>query len=295
MSPRRIAAGRARAVKAILVLAAASACLGAVAYAAIRAEGPAAGLAEGRPLGASSQHGAGARQGRGEEAPPRPRFIERPEAVSSLAEPQFRFHVPPRTQRPRPQLPGEPSGEPAPTRRFQCRLDDGGWRDCSSPHRLGGLAPGDHAFAVRAFNRADRPGPALHYAWRQVEPPRRQEQADAKPFSIKLQGELEHLHPGYPAQQLPVLIANPNSVPIEVTGLTVGVAGDPPACSAENFELTPSSVSPAAPLTVPAGGTVRLPTATVSAPSIRMLNLPVDQDACQGTEIPLAFGGEARG
>lgn len=294
MSPRRIAAGRARAVKAILVLAAASACLGAVAYAATRGGGPAMGLGESKPLRVAS-HGAGAPQGGGDEALPRPRFIEYPEAVSSLTEPQFRFHVPPRTQRPRPQFPRGPSGEPAPPRRFQCRLDDGGWRDCSSPHRLAGLASGGHAFAVRAFNRADRPGPALHYAWRQMELPPRPGQADPKPFSVELMGELEHLHPGYPAQQLPVLIANPNSAPIEVTGLTVGVAGTSPDCSAENFELTPSNVSPATPLAVPAGGFMSLPTATISAPSIRMLNLPVDQDACQGAAVPLAFDGEARG
>ncbi len=294
MSPRRVAAGRALAVKAIFALTAGSACLGAVAYAATRAEGPAVGLGESKPLGVAPRHGAGVPQGGGEESLLRPRFVEYPEAISSLAEPQFRFHVPPRSHRPRPPLPG-PSGEPAPPRRFQCRLDAGGWTDCSSPHRLSGIAPGGHAFAVRAFNRAGRPGPALHYSWRQAEPPPQLEQADPKPFSIELLGELEHLYPGYPAQQVPILVTNPNSVPIEVTSLTVGVAGNPPNCEAENFALTPSNASPTMPLTVPGGGSVSLPTATISAPSISMLNLSVNQDACRGTEVPLVFSGEAQG
>jgi hypothetical protein len=46
---------------------------------------------------------------------------------------------------------------------------------------------------------------------------------------------------------------------------------------------------------VPAEGSASLPSATVSAPTIAMLNLPVNQDACQGVEIPLDFAGEAQG
>jgi hypothetical protein len=118
---------------------------------------------------------------------------------------------------------------------------------------------------------------------------------DPKPFSIELRGQLEELYPGFPPQPVPVLIANPNPVPIEVTSLTVAIAGDPPGCSAENFSLTQSSASPAAPIKVPAGGSVGLPTATVSAPTIVMPNLPVNQDTCQGVDVPLAFSGEAHG
>lgn len=298
MSPRRIAAGRARAIKAILALVAASACLGAVAYAATRPEGPVAGLGRSKPIGAAPQHGAGAPRGTGRERLLRPRFIEYPESISSLADPQFRFHVPPRPQPPDQPLPGSSpapgAGEPVPSRRFQCRLDDGGWKACGSPYRLGGLVPGGHAFAVRAFNRAGLAGPVASYSW-QYSVPAEQEQAGPKPFTIELRGELEHLYPGYPAQQVPVRIANPNPVPIEVTTLTVDISGDPPNCSVENFALTPSSVSPTAPLTVPAAGSVNLPTGKIAAPSISMLNLPVDQDRCRGIEVPLAFDGEAHG
>lgn len=287
MSPGRIAVGRARAVRALLALTAVSACLGAVAYAATRPEHPARGLAESKPVGIAPQR---------EEPSPRlrPRFIEYPEAISVVAEPQFRFHVPPRVQQPHPPLSGSP-GEPRPPRQFQCRLDGGRWGACSSPHRLGGIVPGRHAFAVRAFNRAGRPGAAVSYSWRRAEPSPVQDQVDSKPFSIELRVPLEDLHPGFPPQQLPILISNPNPAPIEVTSLAVGIGSDSPGCSAENFALTGSNASPTAPLVVPAGDSVSLPTATVTAPTIGMLNLPVDQDACQGANVPLVFDGEAHG
>lgn len=295
MSPGRIAAGRARAIRALLALIAASACLGAVAYAATRPEDPALGLAGSKPVGVAPQHGTHALPGKGAEALLRPRFIEYPEAVSAVAIAQFRFHVPPRSQPPLRTSPENPGGEVISTRRFQCGLDGGGWRACSSPHRVGGLTPGSHALAVRAFNRAGRPGPAVSYSWRQAEPSPEQDQVEPKQFTIELRGLLDDLHPGFPPQQLPILISNPNPVPIEVTSLTVAIDSDSPACSAENFALTRSSVSPTAPLMVPAGSSVGLPTATASAPTIAMLDLSVNQDACQGADVPLVFDGEAHG
>ncbi len=233
-----------------------------------------------------------------------PRFLEAPEAVTTAAEPQFRFHVPPRPGRERPGPPAR-SGAPAeapPPRRFQCRLDGGEWRACSSPHRLASLGLGEHSLSVRALTRDGLPGPVASYSWRRVErppapqPQTQSEPVDPKPFAIEARADrLTDLHPGDPPQQLPVLVRNPNPVPIEVVGLTVAIADDPPSCAAENFATTPSSASPAAPLTVPAGGSASLPSATVSAPAIAMLNLPVNQDACRGAAIPLVFSGEARG
>ncbi len=294
MSPGRVVAGRGRAVKVILAMTSVSACLGAVAYAATRPEQPVAGLGGSQAVRVGTQHGADAPRGTGERSLLRPRFIEFPDATSPASEVQFRFHIPPRAQRPRPPLPG-PSGEPKPPRPFQCRLDDRAWMNCSSPYRLSGLAPGGHDFAVRAFDRDDHPGPTVSYSWRQTDPPSRPEQVEPKPFAIEARGELEDLYPGDPPQPVPILIVNPNSVPIEVTSLTIAIVGGPPGCSAENFALTPSSVSPAAPLAVPANSSVSLPTATASAPTIGMLNLPVDQGSCRGAEVPLVFNGEAQG
>lgn len=298
MSPGRIAVGHRRAVRAILALAAVSACLGAVAYAASRPERPAVGLGGRQPLAVGTQHGAGVPQENNEEPLLQARFLEVPEATSTVTEPQFRFHVPPRAGRAVPPRPGF-SDEPAKSkRRFQCRLDGGDWVGCSSPYGLGHLAPGNHTFAVRAFNRGDRPGPAVSYSWQRTLPaaaPAPAVPVDSMPFSIEAASELEDLFPGYPPQEVPLLITNPNSVAIEVTSITVAISADPPGCPAENFELSPAGVSAAAPLQVPANGSVTLPTATAAAPTITMLNLPVNQDACRGVRVPLAFSGEARG
>jgi hypothetical protein len=284
MSLRRIVASRSRAVRVLLALTAISACLGAVAYAATRpVSREAVSGADLRP-GGRKVSGKKPRQTR----PPRPRFIEVPTAPSVGAQAQLRFRVAPRVQRPRSRAPGSGGGDPPPPRRFQCRLDGSDWEVCDSPHRLDGLAPGGHEFAVRALSRVGRPGLAANFAWEQLQP---------KPFSIKPQtGELEDLYPGDPAQVLPVQITNPNPVPIVLTSLTVAVDGAPPSCPADpNFSPSPSSISATAPLTVPAGVSISLPSAAASAPTIALRGLPINQNACMGAEVSLAFSGEAHG
>ena len=299
MSPRRIAAGRAGAVRVVIALTAGTACLGAVAYAATGTGDREIGVAGRQVAIGAPQHGASPK-GRDEKAP-RVRLIEAPAPSSTAAETQFRFHVPPRAKEAEgPSAPAGGEGDPGPHRRFQCRLDAGHWADCASPHRLVGLAPGAHDFAVRALTRKGRPGPDAAYGWQVVpvvavadEVPA--EPVEGKPFSIEQTGALAPLFPGDSAQQVPLAVGNPNSVPIEVTSLTVALADPPPGCGAENFSLAASSASEATPLLVPAESTVELPTQSVSAPSIALLDLPVSQDACQGAELELALSGEARG
>ncbi len=269
--------GRFRATRALVALVAAVACLGGVAYAATRPD-------HGRPQG---KGGGNPARGRGQQ-PPRPSLIEVPPAIAVGGGWQFRFHVVPRPQPQGQAPPAQPAPAPDRWRQFQCRLDGGEWRSCSSPRLLGALSPSDHSFAVRALNRRGLPGPAAHYRWSQLEP---------KEFTIDPQTDsLEELMPGAPPQQLPVRIGNPNPVPIEVTGLTVSVAPEAAGCAGDsNFAVTPAGLGPAAPLAVPAGGSAELPTATVTAPALALRELPVDQNACQGTSVRLEFSGEARG
>jgi hypothetical protein len=73
------------------------------------------------------------------------------------------------------ETPGDPTEERSATfefsadeevQTFECRLDDGQFEDCSSPHNVPGpLALGEHALAVRATDFAGNRGSATSYAW----------------------------------------------------------------------------------------------------------------------------------
>jgi hypothetical protein len=172
--------------------------------------------------------------------------------------------------------------------RFQCRLDGRSWSACQPPVAFSRLTVGSHSFSVRSLGARGKHSKAARYRWQVLEP---------KDFSITphLTG-LGPLFPGAPAQALPLVITNPNPVPILVTSLQVRATADPAGCAgADNLILSGSSASPAAPIKVPASGSVALPAPGASAPSIQLRDLPVNQDACQRTQFPLAFSGTARG
>lgn len=171
---------------------------------------------------------------------------------------------------------------------FQCRLDGRSWSACQAPATFSKLATGSHSFSVRSAGPRGKHSKTARFRWQVLEP---------KDFSIAPQlGGLGALYPGAPAQALPVVITNPNPVPIFVTGLQVRATVDPAGCaSAENLILAGSNASSAAPIKVPASGSVSLPAPGASAPSIQLRDLSVSQDACQRAQFPLAFSGTARG
>jgi hypothetical protein len=172
--------------------------------------------------------------------------------------------------------------------RFQCRLDGRTWTTCQAPIVFSKLTAGSHSFSVRALGVRGKRGKAARFRWRVLEP---------KSFSIepRLTG-LGSLYPGAPAQALPLVISNPNPVPIFVTNLQASATVDPLGCTgAANLLLTDSSASSARPIKVPADGSVSLPAPGASAPSIQLRDLPVSQDSCQRAQFPLSFSGTARG
>ncbi len=201
---------------------------------------------------------------------PKPKITMHPDKLSTSTNVKFGFAV--RGSKPR----------------FQCRLDSRAWTSCQSPVAYGKLAVGSHSFSVRALAAGAKRSKTARFRWRLLEP---------KSFSIepRLAG-LGPLYPGAPAQALPLVIANPNPVPILVTGLQVKATTDPAGCaSAANLILSGSSASSAAPIKVPASGSVSLPAPGIAAPSIALRDLPVSQDACQRAQFPLSFSGTARG
>jgi hypothetical protein len=262
---------RAAAAKALVVLVSATACLAAVAYAATTpsasergdAGGPAARSVEARrPV--PSPRTAGARL-------PRPHVVRHPAKATLSSRVSFRYAS----------APGEEV-------EFACKLDDAGWRRCPRARvAYRDLAIGTHQFLVRAEADGARSLPT-RFAWVQGQP---------QSFSIVAElSALSRLYPGAPPIAVPLVLTNPNPAPIRVTSLKVSVAADPAACpSGANLELIQSSASERKPVKIPAGGAVRLPAGSVSAPAIALRNLPVNQDACQGVSFPLAFSGKALG
>jgi hypothetical protein len=206
----------------------------------------------------------------GSSSLPKPKITMHPEKASASTSAKFGFSVRDRKAR------------------FQCKLDGRAWSACQSPLAFSGLAVGTHKFSVRTVGKKGAHGKAALYRWRVLEP---------KDFSISPQlSGLGALYPGAPAQALPVTITNPNPVPILVTGLEVRAAADPSGCaSSENLLLAGAGVSPSRPLQVPANGSAGLPAPGLSAPTIALRDLPVNQDACQRAQFPLAFSGQARG
>jgi hypothetical protein len=244
-------------MRGLLAVLAGVACLGAVAYAAT-------------PHGQAPDSTAGAERSQGPGSLPKPKITMHPDKLATSTSAKFVFAV--------------RGGKP----RFQCRLDGRPpWSACQAPVTFSKLATGAHSFSVRVVARG-RHGGATRFRWQVLEP---------KDFSITPQlGGLGALYPGAPAQALPVVITNPNPVPIFVTSLQVRATADPPGCgSAENLILAGASASGTAPIKVPASGSVSLPAAGVAAPSIQLRDLPVSQDACQRAQFPLAFSGAARG
>jgi hypothetical protein len=258
---------RATAAKALVALVSATGCLAAVAYATSAPERgnvipPVARGVEARVL-VPDPRTVGAR-------PPAPRILRHPAKTTLSTRVSFRF------------------ASNRPEVEFECKLDDAAWKQCGRARvAYRGLAVGPHQFLVRADASGARRRPA-RFTWVQGQP---------QSFSIVPElSALSLLYPGAPTVAVPLVLTNPNPAPIRVTSLKVAVTADPAGCPSDsNLELTQSSASERKPVKIPAGGTVRLPADGISAPAIALRNLPVNQDACQGANFPLAFSGEAVG
>jgi hypothetical protein len=246
-----------RTMRGVLAVLAGIAGLGAVAYAAT-------------PQSAGPGSAPKAERSQGLGSLPKPKITMHPDKLAASSTAKFGFSA--AGARPR----------------FQCRLDDRAWTACQAPVVFTKLTSGSHSLSVRSVGARGRHSKTARFRWQVLEP---------KDFSIVPRlGGLGPLFPGAPAQALPLTISNPNPVPIFVTSLQVRTTSDPAGCaSADNLILAGSSASGAAPIKVPASGSVSLPAPGASAPSIALRDLATNQDACQRTQFPLAFSGTARG
>jgi hypothetical protein len=170
---------------------------------------------------------------------------------------------------------------------LRCRLDRRPAQSCDeTPLVYRGVGVGQHTFYVQALRRG-RVTARSDFGWTVLEP---------KPFTVAALGAtVGPLYPGQAPSPIPVTISNPNPVAITVTALKVSASGGGAGCDpATNLALTAPALG-GGKLRIAAHGSVSLPTASVAAPTISLLELPVPQDACQNANFSLAFSGSAGG
>jgi hypothetical protein len=172
----------------------------------------------------------------------------------------------------------------------ECRLDGGAWLPCSSPVVYVGLAIGTHVFCVRAVAADGTVGPATCRTWT-ITSGATEEPTGAFTISGNLPGLLV---PGS-GGPVPLTVANPYAFPLRVTRLTVTVlAGSSrPGCDGPaNLQVTQSNTTAGSvSIVVPALGSVTLPAQGATAPTVTMLDLPTNQDACKNATFALSYGG----
>lgn len=172
---------------------------------------------------------------------------------------------------------------------FQCSVENGPWQPCTSPstYALTTTNNGVHQFAVRAVDAAGNVSVAAAYSFKY-------DPTAQMPFTVT--GTVAGLLLGV-TQPLVVTLTNPSSTTaISVQSLTVAVTGSSSAaCPATgNVTVQQSTVSSAAPVHIPAGGSVTLHSAAEGAPQILLVDLPtVDQDACKNVTFSLGYSGTA--
>jgi hypothetical protein len=173
----------------------------------------------------------------------------------------------------------------------ECRLDDGAWVDCSSAAMYVGLGSGAHVFCVRAVNAVGVASSETCVAWTIEAAPSEPEPSGPFTLSGDLPGALS---PGASAP-LPIRVSNPFPFPIRVTALTVTVrpASSHVGCDApSNLAITQSNTAGGAiSIVVPAHGAVTLPAQGATAPTVTMLDLATDQEACKGAVFTADYAG----
>lgn len=174
----------------------------------------------------------------------------------------------------------------------ECSLENASWFACTSPYRwvIGTSNYGQHQFAVRFRDAAGNTSFPAQYRFKY------EKGLPTSGVPFRISGSVSDLTIGIP-QFVRVTVTNPNPVTIFVSALRVEVAPDSASSScsaADNIQLDQSNVSVTNTLTVPANSSVVLPASGVSAPRIKLIDLPtVNQEACKGASFTLTYSGTA--
>ena len=183
--------------------------------------------------------------------------------------------------------------------RYECATENGAFstqvpsqggpaKPCVSPltYAVAGTSNGRHQFGLRAYDHVGN-FTQIAYSWKVAT-------GSIQDFSISGDA-VDLLYPGAPARPIALKLTNPNPVAIVVTDAHVTVASSSSvACRpGTNVAVTQSDVSATNPVRIAAGASVTLPTQLVAAPTIRMLNLSTNQDACKNATFSLSYNGSA--
>ena len=174
---------------------------------------------------------------------------------------------------------------------FRCQLDGNVATACSGGGEYENLAAGDHCFNVVAVDGAGNASAPASVCWTIV-----------LNNSFGISGNASApFYPGATPQPLNLVLTNPYSFDIKVTGITVTIQaattknGNPnPACDGtQNLKVTRQF-----------NGTVTLAKKTTSSlsqlgtpasqyPLLQMPDLPVNQDACKNSTFRMSYSGTA--
>jgi hypothetical protein len=167
---------------------------------------------------------------------------------------------------------------------FQCSVENGPFEACTSPFTFTVIVDtsnnGQHQFAVRAVDPAGNVSGSASYRWK-VE----------SDIGFTITGDVSGLAPDL-WLKIPVRITNPHNFTIFVESLGVSVSDAPAGCAASSIEFQQSTASSGGPVAVPANSSLFLVPAA-KQPSIRLKNLPSNQDSCKGTSFELSYAGTA--
>ncbi|HTA06459.1 MAG TPA: Ig-like domain repeat protein [Solirubrobacteraceae bacterium] len=172
-----------------------------------------------------------------------------------------------------------------------CRRDGARFARCTSPTSYASVSLGTHTFQVQAQDAVGNTSTTASYSWTVA---KEVKEVAGKPFTVT-GGASGPLAPGI-TRALTIVLTNPNNVAITVTALSASVAAGSSKSGCDgpsNLQLTQSNFSTSNTLTIPANGQVMLPSGSVSAPQVQMLDLPVNQDACKGASFTFTYSGSA--